>query len=231
MNYCPNCGKKVTGNFCTNCGYKKTDNHDTKGNDVNRDELLNVFAGKNANKVYNRNWNWSAFIFGPLYYFYRKLWLEGAILALILLLIDIILNYVLYDILGSIASIIYLLSYLAIHIGSSVLFSKLYANKASKKIDLVLAKKMSRENTLLEVQKIGGTASWIAIVAIIIGALVGIIIVIAFIGAIFYSFVWPMIVTDANIKSCEIATCNEDKSYCYTIDEDGNIDWEGSCQN
>ena len=55
MNYCPNCGKKVTGNFCTNCGYKKTDNHDTKGNDVNRDELLNVFAGKNANKVYNRN--------------------------------------------------------------------------------------------------------------------------------------------------------------------------------
>lgn len=221
MNYCPNCGKKVTGNFCTNCGYKKTDNHDTKGNDVNRDELLNVFAGKNADKVYNRNWNWSAFIFGPLYYFYRKLWLEGAIL----LLINIILNYVVYDILGS---IIYLLLYLAIHIGSSVLFSKLYTNKANKKIDSILAKKMPRENTLLEVQKMGGTAFW---VVIIIGTLVGIIFVIALIGAIFYSFVWPMIVTDANIKSCEIATCNEDKSYCYTIDEDGNIDWEGSCQN
>lgn len=219
MEYCPNCGKEITGNFCANCGYKKRDNYETKGNDVNRDELLNAFARKNANKVYNRNWNWSAFIFGPLYYFYRKLWLEGAIL----LLINIILNYVIYDILGS---IIYLLLYLAIHISSGVLFSKLYANKANKKIDLILTRKMSRERTFLEVQKKGGTLSWLPII------IIGIIIGIPLIGAIFYSYVWPEIMNDVNTsKNCEVATCNEDKSYCYTMDDDGNIDWKGSCQD
>ena len=93
--FCPNCGKELTGEYCSNCGNKFTST--VENNDVNnctRDELLNAYAGKNAAKVYNRSWNWCALFFAPVYYLYRKLWVEGIILWAAIVLLNVIANLI-----------------------------------------------------------------------------------------------------------------------------------------
>lgn len=54
---------------------------------INTDKFLNRF--KKHKKV---SWNWSAFIFGPYYMFYRKMHLQGAMFMAINLIINIVVN-------------------------------------------------------------------------------------------------------------------------------------------
>ena len=203
MKYCPNCGKEMSGEFCSNCGYPKSNN-----TTINRDELLNAYASKNANKVYNRRWNWSAFFFGPVYYLYRKMWIEGLIL--------LILNYIVNNFISN--GIVSFILVIVIGVVASLLFSKLYTKKANHKIDLILSTNPSRDQALLECQRRGGTAVW---VAVIVGLIYGFALII-FIAAL---AIMPMV----KERNCEEAICNADRSECYTLDENGSIDWEGSC--
>ncbi len=203
MKYCPNCGKEMSGEFCSNCGYPKSNN-----TTINRDELLNAYASKNANKVYNRSWNWSAFLFAPVYYLYRKMWIEGLIL--------LILNYIVNNFISN--GIVSFILVIVIGVVASLLFSKLYTKKANHKIDLILSTNPSRDQALLECQRRGGTAVW---VAVIVGLIYGFALII-FIAAL---AIMPMV----KERNCEEAICNADRSECYTLDENGSIDWEGSC--
>ena len=220
MKYCPNCRKEMTGEFCSNCGYPNNQNNNST---INRDELLNAYAGKNAAKVYNRGWNWCAFLFGPVYYLYRKLWLE----ALLLWVANGIINFMF-----SKSFITALLSF-ALLIISAILFSKLYSKKANQKIDEILSASPTREQALLECQRQGGTATW---VAAIFGVIYGIIIVISLVSLIFFTSVFPIIGTDLNMNICQnICPAGEvnrvtDNGTC--ICEDGTVlnpnSWENN---
>lgn len=200
--FCPNCGKELTGEYCSNCGHKFVNNNEN--NDVNncsRDELLKAFAGKNAEKIYNRSWNWSAFFFGHVYYLYRKLWLEGALLFVINIIIGTVLNNIVS---------------LGINVAVAILFSRLYTNNANKKIDTILSYNLTKEQTILECQRAGGTATWVAAV---FGVFYGIVVVIIIIAILFYSFTWPAVKNNITVNTCKNICPNGD---VYSITESGN---------
>ena len=192
--FCPNCGKELTGEYCSNCGNKFTST--VENNDVNnctRDELLNAYAGKNAAKVYNRSWNWCALFFAPVYYLYRKLWVEGIILWAAIIILNVIANLI--D-----NAILTLLIDFVVLVVPAMLFSKLYTEKANKAVDLILSTNPSRDQVLLECQRQGGTATWVAAV---FGVLYGILFVIMIISIFFYGLIWPSVKDNLTMNTCE----------------------------
>lgn len=192
--FCPNCGKELTGEYCSNCGNKFTST--VENNDVNnctRDELLNAYAGKNAAKVYNCSWNWCALFFEPVYYLYRKLWVEGIILWAAIIILNVIANLI--D-----NAILTLLIDFVVLVVPAMLFSKLYTEKANKAVDLILSTNPSRDQALLECQRQGGTATWVAAV---FGVLYGILFVIMIISIFFYGLIWPSVKDNLTMNTCE----------------------------
>lgn len=192
--FCPNCGKELTGEYCSNCGNKFTST--VENNDVNnctRDELLNAYAGKNAAKVYNRSWNWCALFFAPVYYLYRKLWVEGIILWAAIIILNVIANLI--D-----NAILTLLIDFVVLVVPAMLFSKLYTEKANKAVDLISSTNPSRDQALLECQRQGGTATWVAAV---FGVLYGILFVIMIISIFFYGLIWPSVKDNLTMNTCE----------------------------
>ena len=56
-------------------------------------KLLTLWIGKNANKILNINMNIAVLFLGELYYFYRKMYIEGLIILLIKIISFILLPY------------------------------------------------------------------------------------------------------------------------------------------
>ena len=86
---CPNCNFKMKRNFCTHCGYM------TNGNFINtkkvqEDSLLELYFGKNYEKITSNNNYIVPFIIGPVYIFCHDFYIEGIILILIEYLISTI---------------------------------------------------------------------------------------------------------------------------------------------
>lgn len=59
-----------------------------------KQELLAMFIGNNADILMNKAWNWSAFFFGLLYMAYRKSWKFAIISCTISILMQCILLFI-----------------------------------------------------------------------------------------------------------------------------------------
>ena len=146
--YCRKCGNKL-GNgerFCTRCGTKVEENaiNNTPQmfmyNDINKNinnsisdgELIRAYIGSKENKMYykaisKKGFNIWAYLFGGLYYAYRKLFIA----SLIIITINILIIYVL--------KLNYLLAFVNILYAS--LFYKIYGSHIEKQVD-----KIKKEN-------------------------------------------------------------------------------------
>lgn len=98
---CKRCGAEVSGKFCQNCGAelaslkdkekeeeKKTE-ETTKDTGVDIEKLLDSYIGSNVKDIKKGGFSWCAFLFGPIYYLYRKMYVEG----IIFFLINLVLSY------------------------------------------------------------------------------------------------------------------------------------------
>jgi len=94
---CKRCGSEVSGKYCQNCGAeltsvkekegeKKTEETSEAGFDIER--LIDSYIGNNVKDIKKGGFSWCAFLFGPIYYLYRKMYLEGIIFFLINLVVS-----------------------------------------------------------------------------------------------------------------------------------------------
>jgi len=81
--FCPKCKIENKDNFCIKCGYmlnKEIEvqiNYKEQGKKEKETHKLKAYIGKDNHKILNEIFNTKAFIFGPLYYIYRKCYLIG----------------------------------------------------------------------------------------------------------------------------------------------------------
>ena len=146
--YCRKCGNKLGNSerFCTRCGTKSEENaiNNTPQmfmyNDINKNinnsisdgELIRAYIGSKESKMYykaisKKGFNIWAYLFGGLYYAYRKLFIA----SLIIIIINILIIYVL--------KLNYLLAFVNILYAS--LFYKIYGSHIEKQVD-----KIKKEN-------------------------------------------------------------------------------------
>ena len=116
-------------------------------------KLLSIWIGKNADKILNINMNIAVLFLGELYYFYRKMYIEGLIILLIKILTFILLPY----------------KYLIVVYNMILFFitNSIYTSHIIKKINKL--KPIYSSNKLeLECKKRGGTNNYIFISLLII---------------------------------------------------------------
>ena len=79
---CPNCGMQMKKTYCLHCGYMTNGNFiDTKK--LMEDSLLELYFGKQYDKVIrNQNWFLSGLL-GPTYLFCQNFWLIGFLLIIL----------------------------------------------------------------------------------------------------------------------------------------------------
>ena len=163
--YCRKCGNKMgdSEKFCTRCGTKvePTDINTPAPqmfmyNDINKNinnnasdgELIRAYIGSKENKMYykaisKKGFNIWAYLFGAVYYAYRKLYVA----SLIIIIINILIIYVL--------KLNYLLAF--VNILYACLFYKIYGTHIEKEVDRSLLRKAletlsEREQTIIRLR-------------------------------------------------------------------------------
>lgn len=160
---CPRCGNVVNDgeNFCRVCGsplnFTQNDYINNQNKVVDDNTLIKAYIGPNADKLTNNSFSWCSFLFGGLYFFYRKMYLLGGIA----LLISFLLTY--YAKSYSVLSLIFL-----VLIG--IYFKKYYLNEVSKKVERIKKENATKNtNDLIQIcNKEGGTSLGMLILAIIV---------------------------------------------------------------
>lgn len=124
-------------------------------------QLMKDFTGNNYPKLLVKTINWSAFFFGFLYFFYRRMIALGLLLAIIQTVIyNMIINAVVTMKLSILETfLINIVIYILIGLIVGLCFKNIYENHAKRKIKKVLAynKNESFENIRVQVARIGGT--------------------------------------------------------------------------
>ncbi|WP_379394074.1 DUF2628 domain-containing protein [Paenibacillus lentus] len=104
-------------------------------------------------------WNWPVFLFGPIWFGYRKMYAECAIYVVALSLISIFLMLI-----GSESSI----GFAGVGIGISIMANEMYYKKSKKTVDKIMHYHREPEvRRNLVIQK-GGTSGWGIVYAIAI---------------------------------------------------------------
>lgn len=175
--YCRKCGNKMgdSERFCTRCGTKAEENaiNNTPQmfmyNDINKNinnsisdgELIRAYIGSKESKMYykaisKKGFNIWAYLFGGLYYAYRKLFIA----SLIIIIINILIIYVL--------KLNYLLAFVNILYAS--LFYKIYGTHIEKQVDKIKNKNpnATRDELIRKCSRKGGISILSPIVILII---------------------------------------------------------------
>lgn len=190
---CPRCNARIakTSIYCNNCGAKisgleqepktstidKSVIKDTQPDYI--DEVIDTFIGTNKETLKKGKFSAPAFFFGPLYYYFRKMYIEGTILLIIRALI--------YFFGGT----KYMALNLCISLYSGFTFKKHYINHVKEESTNIINYNITgkKENALLTAYNKGGTtAAPIIVVACIY--------VFAIFALLFYVIVTEDIVTD-----------------------------------
>lgn len=181
---CSKCGfiMNESDSFCKMCGSKKDNNN------LNiTEELIDVYIGKNADKIKSGKFSWSAFFFNKLYCWYRKMWILWLIWAVATYIVDRYLPF---------AWIINLVGTIAI----AANFNKLYMKKVKENVQKIIAENPGKSNDELKliVAKKGGTTKG----PIIFSIVSGVILVVVFVVSI------ALIVVGLNSQTTKVE-CNE----------------------
>ncbi len=147
---------------------------------ASEDEMLEQFIGKNYYKIRRNKFNFSAFFFGPLYFWYRKMFIAGYIYIIIISLITYILqfqfkidNYIYEFAVTFIASLI---------LGFS--FNTFYVNRAKKKTEQI-KKKYERKYDAFDIGRLCSRKGGGSVLYVILG----------FICLSFFSIIIALLVT------------------------------------
>ena len=208
--YCFRCGSKVEDNqkYCSHCGadiieelnrynYSNTNeqNKETKVHMASHEDqysysikysfgddedLIKIYVGKNYEKIKKANFSLPTFFFGPIYFFYRKLYALGLGYALINIFIGI-----------SALPII-----IVIRVLLATTFSQLYLNIVKKRIEKIKQQNKNIDKETLKLRcKIKGGVNILVILILIIILFLSIILVITYISE---------KITNNNIETTEI---------------------------
>lgn len=110
---CPNCGEEVDDKkvFCNNCGKRifvnpitnevsnvnNSLNTSNYSDDGMQDNLVRNFLGDEFSSFRYGGFSFWAFFFGPLYFFYRKVYLPGLIIMILSMFFDYLCVFILKD--------------------------------------------------------------------------------------------------------------------------------------
>ena len=173
---CRFCGNDLldNDNLCKKCNSYNYDGV-IESNQLNEEELLKLYARKDSIKIFYQKWSWPAFLFGPLYFWYRKMMLSGFVFYFAFLAV----NYFI-----EISWIVIILNIL-LSIIAGLCFSSLYLQKARDDL-----KKIHENNDNLEVikKKCESKGRVSDAVIIILGVIIGLSIIFAPIIIFIYVF-------------------------------------------
>lgn len=173
--YCSLCGQRLNASarFCNNCGGRvepqmvERVEFPAYQEPKHRDELEEYLWIYTNSERYiekwrkNSKWNWPAFLFGPFWMGYRKMYAESAMYLIVISLISII--QILMDTPNSFYGI-----YSAVYVVVAMNANKIYYRKAKKSIESIMLLYGEQEVRYSLVRKKGGTSGWGIVYAIII---------------------------------------------------------------
>ncbi|NLW55203.1 MAG: DUF2628 domain-containing protein [Firmicutes bacterium] len=186
MAFCVNCGQSVdeNGNFCPHCGHnmqtaapKEPTSPPPQRGDITNDEYISFIGPKAHNYLFQFNkfmrygfedfkptWHWPAFLVGPWWFLYRKLYLAALI--------------------AFVACWIPYVNFLA-KIGFGLLGNYLYFKHCNQKIASIKAT-CPPEHVNLTLSHVGGTNGWVPVAAVIVSVLVAFLFMVVFAGISYY---------------------------------------------
>ena len=157
---CIKCGEEVKKNdkFCPKCGEKTN---------VNKDELLvKAYIGDGYESIKEENFSIPAFLLGPIYMFYRKLYAYGALSVLLILL------FLNLDFVYNMAVIIACLTFDMLF---GIFFNKFYMKEVKRRVNIIKNRNDgTKEEELIKICKERGRTSVIAPIIYVLTIILGI---------------------------------------------------------
>ena len=157
---CINCGEdiKKSDKFCPKCGERTSINKE--------DVLVRTYIGEGYEKIKDESFSLPAFLLGPLYMFYRKLYAYGVLSILLILLV---LNL---DIMTEESIII---AYLTFDVLFGIFFNKIYMSEVKKRINIIKNNNTeAKEEELIRICKNQGRTTIIVPIIYVLTIILGV---------------------------------------------------------